>query len=53
MVEERWEALKKAFMTVAEICGVTKGEKRHEKETWWWNEGVQDGQRWKKSAFKK
>ena len=36
-----------------EICGATKGGKHMERETWWWNEEVQESLRRKKDAFKK
>ena len=36
-----------------EICGATKGAKHLERETWWWNEEVQESPGRKKDAFKK
>ena len=36
-----------------EICGATKGAKHLERETWWWNEKVQESPGRKKDAFKK
>lgn len=39
-VEVEWKGLKDCLMSVAEeVCGKTKGRKKH-KETWWWNEDV-------------
>ena len=35
------------------VCGTTKGGKHLERETWWWNEEVQESLRRKKDAFKK
>ena len=34
-------------------CGATKGGKPLERETWWWNEEVQESLRRKNDAFKK
>ena len=52
--EESWKLFKKVVMRAAEeICGVTKGGKHLERETWWWNEEVQESLRRKKDAFKK
>ena len=36
-----------------EICGTTKGGIHLERETWWWNEEVQESLRREKDAFKK
>ena len=36
-----------------EVCGATKGGKPLERETWWWNEEVQESLRRKKDAFTK
>ena len=52
--EESWKLFKKVVMRAAEeICGATKGGKHLERETWWWNEEVQESLRRKKDAFKK
>ena len=36
-----------------DVCGTTKGGIHLERETWWWNEEVQESLRRKKDAFKK
>jgi hypothetical protein len=36
-----------------EICGQTTGNFRRKRETWWWNETVQQTIREKKIAYKK
>ena len=52
--EQNWKLFKKVAMKVAEeIYGVTKGGNHLERETWWWNEEVQESLRRKKDAFKK
>ena len=52
--EESRKLFKKVVMGAAEeICGATKGGKHVERETWWWNEEVQESLRRKKDAFKK
>ena len=38
--------------TAQEICGMTKGPRRH-KETWWWNEEVVEAVRDKKIKYGK
>jgi hypothetical protein len=37
----------------AEEFGVTKGGKRETKETWWWNEKVQNAIKEKKECFRR
>jgi hypothetical protein len=37
----------------SEEFGVTKGEKRETKETWWWNEKVQNTIKEKKECFRR
>ena len=37
--------------TAQDICGMTKGPRRH-KETWWWNEEVAEAVREKKIVRK-
>ena len=39
--------------TGREICGETTGYFRIKRETWWWNEKVQQAIREKKEAYKK
>ena len=52
-VEENWQALKTAVLGAAtEVCGTTKGGKHQGRETWWWNEDVQEAIKRKKGAFK-
>ena len=36
-----------------EVCGLTTGRRCRERETWWWNNSVQDIIREKRAAFKK
>ena len=44
---------KKVIMRAAEeMCGTTKGGIHLERETWWWNEEVQESLIRKKDAFK-
>ena len=38
--------------TAQDICGMTKGPRRH-KETWWWNEEVAEAVREKKIMYGK
>ena len=52
--EDSWKLFKKVVMRAAEeICRATKGGIHLERETWWWNEEVQESLRRKKDAFKK
>lgn len=52
-VEETWNKIKTTVLTAAEkVCGKTKGGKAIEKETWWWEEEVQDSIKNKKEAFR-
>ena len=39
--------------TGREMCGETTGHFRIQRETWWWNEKVQQEIREKKESFKK
>lgn len=51
--EVTWEKLKLSLVESAKkICGVTRGQKRQERETWWWAQGVQSVIKSKKEAFK-
>ncbi|WVZ78087.1 hypothetical protein U9M48_025852 [Paspalum notatum var. saurae] len=38
---------------VAEVLGVTKGSKGATKDTWWWNEDVQQALKEKKECYKR
>ena len=52
--EDSWKLFKDATLKAAEeVCGTTKGEKHIGKETWWWNEEVQDGLKEKKKVLKR
>ena len=53
-VNEKWNNIKCTLMQAAEeVCGKTKGGRMGErKETWWWNEEVQEKIKAKKAAFK-
>ena len=53
-VNEKWNNIKCTLMKAAEeVCGKTKGGRMGErKETWWWNEEVQEKIKAKKAAFK-
>ena len=47
-VHEHLQQMKGLMMeTAQDICGMTKGPRRH-KETWWWNEEVAEAVREKK-----
>ena len=37
---------------VENACGVTKGKSQEPRETWWWNEKLQEAVEKKKEAFK-
>ncbi|CAK9296895.1 unnamed protein product [Gordionus sp. m RMFG-2023] len=51
-VNDKWEAMKKAWvMTTEEVCGWTKGPPRH-KETWWWSPEVAKAVDEKRRCFK-
>ncbi|XP_065315504.1 uncharacterized protein LOC135924376 [Gordionus sp. m RMFG-2023] len=51
-VNDKWEAIKKAWvMTTEEVCGWTKGPPRH-KKTWWWNPEVAKAVDEKRRCFK-
>ena len=52
--EGDWVQLRQGVMQVCEeICGRSSGRRGHERETWWWNDTVQDAVRKKKEAYKK
>ena len=52
--EGGWEMLRDSILEVGkEMCGETTGNFRCRRETWWWNERVQQLIREKKKAYKK
>ena len=52
-VNDHWQQMKGIMMESAQdICGMTKGPRRH-KETWWWNEEVAEAVREKKIKYGK
>ena len=52
-VQESWNRLQESLIMAAEkVVGRTKGGKRIDKDTWWWNEKVQEVIKRKKRAFK-
>ena len=52
-VNNHWQQMKDIMMeTAQDICGMTKGPRRH-KETWWWNEEVAEAVRDKKIKYGK
>jgi len=52
-VNEHWQQMKGITMeTAQDICGMTKGPRRH-KETWWWNEEAAEAVREKKIKYGK
>jgi hypothetical protein len=49
-----WEQLSRNVMEAAkEVCGETTGHRRMKRETWWWNEVVQQAIQEKKLAFRR
>jgi len=49
------QALVRALLiteSAKKICGVTRGQRRKERETWWWMEEVQEAIQNKKMAVK-
>jgi hypothetical protein len=49
-----WIKMSTCIKNVAsEEFGVTKGDKRETKETWWWNEKVQNAIKKKKERFRR
>jgi len=52
-VSDHWQQMKGVMVeTAQDICGMTKGPRRH-KETWWWNEDVAEAVREKKIMYRK
>ena len=52
--EITWDTLKHSIVEAAKsVCGVTKGQKRKERDTWWWSEDVLRVVKNKKEAFKR
>jgi len=52
-VNEHRQQMKSIMMeTAQDICGMSKGPRRH-KETWWWNEDVAEAVREKKVKYGK
>uniref|UniRef100_A0A914WZU0 Endonuclease/exonuclease/phosphatase domain-containing protein n=1 Tax=Plectus sambesii TaxID=2011161 RepID=A0A914WZU0_9BILA len=50
---DMWQPVATALLTTArELLGSTRGGKRSNKETWWWNVDVQEAVQKKKVAFK-
>ena len=53
MKEDKWRAMKEAWMKNAqEVCGWTKGKRKH-RETWWWNSEVAEAVKKKQELFRK
>jgi len=51
--EVTWDKLKYSIVETAKnVCGVTRGQRRRERDTWWWSEDVQGAVKNKKEAFK-
>uniref|UniRef100_H2ZTY1 Endonuclease/exonuclease/phosphatase domain-containing protein n=1 Tax=Latimeria chalumnae TaxID=7897 RepID=H2ZTY1_LATCH len=51
---EMWNKMARGTLTVAEgTLGISKGGRLQEKETWWWNEDVQEVTKDKKIKFKR
>ncbi len=47
-----WSKLSSSMLEAAkQVFGTTKGQRRKERETWWWNEEVQTAVKDKKTAF--
>ncbi len=52
--ERGWGKLRDSIIRAGkEVCSETSGIMRHKRETWWWNETVQNAIRDKKESFKK
>jgi len=52
-VNDHWQQVKDIMVeTAQDICGMTKGPRRH-KETWWWTEEVAEAVREKKIKYGK
>ncbi len=39
--------------TAKEVCGKSRGQRHHERQTWWWCEEVQQAIKEKRDAFKR
>ena len=51
-VEGKWTAMKEVWLKSAEeVCGWTKGPAKH-RETWWWNQEVEEAVENKRKCFK-
>jgi hypothetical protein len=50
--EMTWSKLSSMLEAAKQVCGTTKGQRRKERETWWWNEEVQTATKDKKTAFR-
>ena len=52
--EITWQNLRMIILNTAKkLCGVTKGQKRKERESWWWSQEVQIPIANKKKAYKR
>ena len=50
---DEWDKTAEMLRKTAEtVLGVTFGKRKEDKETWWWNEGVQESIKEKKEAKK-
>ncbi|XP_051790281.1 uncharacterized protein LOC127529729 [Erpetoichthys calabaricus] len=51
---DSWETTADVIrVTARRVLGVTSGKRKKEKETWWWNEGIQESIQRKRMAKKK
>lgn len=49
-----WSQLKENITEAGkEVCGITSGHRKKERETWWWNTVVQEAIKEKKAAYRK
>ncbi len=49
-----WTGLSNAVMeTAKEVCGESRGQRHHERQTWWWCEEVQQAIKEKRDAYKR
>ncbi|KAK3550584.1 hypothetical protein QTP70_000364 [Hemibagrus guttatus] len=54
MLPDDWETTAEVIReTGRKVLGVASGRRKEDKETWWWNEEVQDSIQWKRLAKKK